>query len=153
MTTDRRSLGEYIRRLRRDRKWSLLKLAEEAEVSYSYLSRVENDVIRPSADVIARIAGALDADLRWMLTEAQALPEAILDRLDGSAAPAGRVLKRRAGPAASSSDGFEQAAAEAGLAPADAAAFAAAVRELLRLPSAQRRAVQSLIASFEETSP
>ena len=54
------TLGETIRRLRRHKKWSLGTLAQETGLSYSYLSRVENDSASPQADAVARLAEALD---------------------------------------------------------------------------------------------
>ena len=75
------TLGETIRRLRREKQWSLGTLAERTGLSYSHLSRVENDSASPQADGIARIAEALDGDLRALLELAACLPEVILQRI------------------------------------------------------------------------
>jgi len=37
------TFGEYMRRLRRERKWNLNTLSEHCELSYTHLSRLEND--------------------------------------------------------------------------------------------------------------
>ena len=56
-------------------------MAERTGLSYSHLSRVENDSASPQADGIARIAEALDGDLRALLELADCLPEVILQRI------------------------------------------------------------------------
>jgi transcriptional regulator with XRE-family HTH domain len=91
------SLGEYIRRLRRAADLSLYALAEETKISYSHLSRIESDSTIPSADSVAKIAEALNGDLKLMLEKAQCLPRFILDRIDARGAVAqGTSLKRAA---------------------------------------------------------
>ena len=95
---DRLTFGETIRRLRRERKWSLGTLAEQTGLSYSFLSRVENDSASPEAKTVARLAEVLDGDLRELLELADCLPEVILSRIarrqDGAGAGA---LNRSAG--------------------------------------------------------
>jgi transcriptional regulator with XRE-family HTH domain len=57
---DRLHYGEALRRIRRDRGTGLNELAARAGVSPSYLSEVERGFKRPSTDVLASLAGALD---------------------------------------------------------------------------------------------
>ena len=53
-------LGEKIRELRKERKYTLDKLAELSDSSKSYIWELENkNPPRPSADKIAKIAAAL----------------------------------------------------------------------------------------------
>jgi transcriptional regulator with XRE-family HTH domain len=73
------TFGEYIRRLRRGRKWNLNTLAEASGISYTHLSRIENDSKLPSVDLVAKLAEALDGDLIAMLVMADCLPRSILD--------------------------------------------------------------------------
>ena len=75
------TFGETMRRLRRQKEWSLGTLAEETGLSYSHLSRVENDSASPQADAVARLAEALDGDLRELLELAACLPAVILQRI------------------------------------------------------------------------
>lgn len=77
------SFGEYIHRLRRAKGWNLGELAKEAEVSYWGLSRFENDHKTPNVATVARLAQALDGDLKRMLEMANCLPQEILDRIAG----------------------------------------------------------------------
>jgi transcriptional regulator with XRE-family HTH domain len=52
--------GGLIRRLRADRGLTMEGLAESAGISTSYLSEVERGLKRPSTDVVAKIAEALE---------------------------------------------------------------------------------------------
>lgn len=79
------TLGEYIRRLRRDRRWSLQQLADETGISYTHLSRIENDSTLPNSDSVAKLAEALDGHLPMMLEMANCLPRSILDRITENA--------------------------------------------------------------------
>lgn len=75
------SFGEYMRRLRRGRKLSLHMLAEKTGLNYPHLSRLENDSALPRADTVAKIADALDGDVKTMWQLADCLPRTILDRI------------------------------------------------------------------------
>jgi transcriptional regulator with XRE-family HTH domain len=91
------TFGEYIRRLRRAKKWNLNKLAEHCGLSYTHLSRLENDSGVPTAESVARLAQALDGDLKAMLTMSDCLPRMILDRISAQEAPGTSSLLRTAG--------------------------------------------------------
>jgi transcriptional regulator with XRE-family HTH domain len=70
------TLGEKIRRLRKKKKWTLDKLAEETDSSKSYIWELENkDPPRPSAEKLARIADKLDTTIEYLLDEGEALAE------------------------------------------------------------------------------
>jgi transcriptional regulator with XRE-family HTH domain len=93
------TFGEYMRRLRRSKKWSLSTLSEETGLSYTHLSRLENDSALPSADAVASLAISLDGDLKAMLKMANCLPQVILDRISSNEEnAAANSLKRTAGP-------------------------------------------------------
>ena len=146
------TLGETIRRLRREKKWSLGTLAEKTGLSYSHLSRVENDSASPQADAVARIAEALDGDLRELLTLADCLPEVILNRIAGSAAT--NALNRSAGqgePAPADSVGAFAAdlATVHGLEKSEANELADAVARLVMLPAEQRDSIMKLILTLD----
>ena len=60
MSTSRvASLGEYLREQRNAAELSLRQLAEQAGVSNPYLSQVERGLRKPSAEVLNKIAAAL----------------------------------------------------------------------------------------------
>ena len=80
-------LGEKIRRLRREKGFTLEKLAELTESSKSYIWELENkNPPRPSADKVARIASALGVtadylvDPTALLEVAEATDEAFFRR-------------------------------------------------------------------------
>ena len=75
------TVGEYMRRLRRRKGWTLLELARETGLSYSHLSRLENDKNLPNPETVVKLAGALDGDLDQMLALAKCLPQEVLDLL------------------------------------------------------------------------
>jgi transcriptional regulator with XRE-family HTH domain len=75
------TVGEYIRRLRRRKGWTLLELARETGLSYSHLSRLENDKNLPNPETVVTLAHSLDGDLDQMLLLAKCLPQALLDLL------------------------------------------------------------------------
>ena len=91
------TFGEYMRRLRRSRKWNLNTLAEATGISYTHLSRLENDSTLPSADSVAKLAESLDGDLKAMLDMADCLPRTILDRIRSREEENAGALKRTAG--------------------------------------------------------
>ena len=59
MNDEPRDLGGFIRDLRRNARISLRQLAEQAGVSNPYLSQIERGLRKPSAEVLAQLAGAL----------------------------------------------------------------------------------------------
>jgi transcriptional regulator with XRE-family HTH domain len=67
-------LGDKIRRLRKEKGYSLDKLAELSESSKSYIWELENkNPPRPSADKLAKIADKLDTTIEYLLDEGEAL--------------------------------------------------------------------------------
>ena len=151
----RLTLGETIRRLRRERGWSLGTLAEQTGLSYSHLSRVENDSASPQADAVARLAEALGGDLRELLELANCLPEVILSRIArrrrGGTSDA---LNRTAGAGEPPLEGDVGSLASAfglarGLSTPEARALADAVERLSRLPMEQREPILTLILTLD----
>lgn len=83
------ALGALVRRLRRERAYTLNQLAARIPMSASNLSRLELGAQGPPADeVIERIALALETDPEELLRAAgrvangQSFEETVLDRLD-----------------------------------------------------------------------
>ena len=149
------TFGETIRRLRRQKKWSLGMLAEETGLSYSHLSRVENDSASPQADAVARLAEALDGDLRELLELAACLPAVILQRIarreEGS--PAGSLNRsaRRDDESPRGSVGalVTDLAIRYGLQAPEAQELAEAIERLVAFPPEQRASITRLILTLE----
>src|SRR4051794_7425757 len=91
------TFGEYVRRLRRRKRWQLQELSTATGLSVTHLSRFENDSAVPNPESVVKLSKALDGELELMLQMADCLPREILDRLVDRAAVGGKVLKRSAG--------------------------------------------------------
>ncbi len=62
------SLGDRVRRLRRERGWTQDQLAAVAKVSKSFISEVETGESQPRGPLLVRIATALRASLDYLMT-------------------------------------------------------------------------------------
>lgn len=63
------ALGERIRTLRKERSWSQGDLGERIGADAGQISRYENDKITPSADVVVKLAQALDVSCDHLLVD------------------------------------------------------------------------------------
>ena len=70
-----RDIGAFIRDLRQGARISLRELADRAGVSNPYLSQIERGLRKPSAEVLAQIAGALRVSTPLMYLRAGLLNE------------------------------------------------------------------------------
>ena|ERR1700734_487258 len=69
------TLGEKIRKLRKEKGYTLDKLAEVTESSKSYIWELENkNPPRPSADKVSRIAEALGVTSDFLSDDAETTP-------------------------------------------------------------------------------
>lgn len=79
------TFGEKIRILRRERKLSLRRLADQCGMNFTYLSKIENGKLdfgdHPSARAILRLAAGLEADPDELLLMAGKVPESIRKRV------------------------------------------------------------------------
>lgn len=69
MVDDDRVLGERLRALRDERRWSLTELAEESGVSRAMINRVERGVSSPTATILGRLSGAFGLTISQLLDE------------------------------------------------------------------------------------
>lgn len=130
--------------------------AGQADLSYSYLSRIENDSTVPGPDAVARIAVALDGDLKQMLELADCLPRAILDRIlaekDVSGKPflPRRAMRQAEQPPATPFETLSvvELAQAAGLTEEEAGAMLEAVQLLCRVPKYQHTASGTLMEQY-----
>lgn len=133
-------------------------ISEQTGLSYTHLSRIENDSSIPGAETVARLAEALGGDLKLMLELADCLPRQILDRISNREQTNAPALRRAAGgqPPQRSIGGLEGRALTlvraAGVPEAESDHAADAIVRLLRLDPRRRRALIQLVRSFiEET--
>lgn len=77
--------GPKIRELRKAQNFSLRALAEAVGVSFTYISKIENEKLDfgdyPSEDMIAKLALALEADTDELLILAKKIPAGIKKRV------------------------------------------------------------------------
>ena len=152
MMTTQLTFGEHIRRLRRDKKWNLQRLSEATGLSYTHLSRVENDSAKPKVDTVVRICEALDGDLTEMLELADSLPGEILDRMRQRQEQDSPSLPRSAGPRRRRPKGEALALVRAaGVSEEETSDLAEALVELLELHPERRELVKGLIRSIRQT--
>jgi transcriptional regulator with XRE-family HTH domain len=76
MTTDREPtpIGQRVRQLRHERKWSQSKLAREAEIAQNVLSRVELGAVVPSLPTLEKIARAFGVGVADLLNGSTPAP-------------------------------------------------------------------------------
>lgn len=65
----RRLLGEAIRAKRKKERWSQERLAEKADLSTVFISRIERGKESPSVDSLVKIARALRMRVRDLVRE------------------------------------------------------------------------------------
>ena len=65
----RRLLGEAIRAARKEAGFSQEKLAEKADLSTVFISRIERGIESPSVDNLVKVARALRAQVRDLVDE------------------------------------------------------------------------------------
>ena len=75
------TLGEKLRSLRWEKGVSIKKLAPLVEVDHTYLSKLENDHLTPSPQVIDRLASYYEYDRDELLLLANRIPPDILEIL------------------------------------------------------------------------
>jgi len=73
------SIGDRIRKLRKEKSYTQRELAKMADIDFTYLSKIENDLpgYHPSEDVIHRLAKLLSADPEELVLLAEKIPKTI----------------------------------------------------------------------------
>ena len=76
----RRSItfGKKLKSLRREKGIGIKTLAPELKINYTYLSKLENDKILPSTELIKRISKYFNYDYDELLISANKIPEDVL---------------------------------------------------------------------------
>lgn len=88
------AFGPRLRRLRQGAGLTLKQLAEQSGLASSTISKIENDRMSPTYDVLLKLAGGLGIDLSSVLADAQPeeVPKAPLGRRDITRAGERRTL-------------------------------------------------------------
>ncbi|HEX2909970.1 MAG TPA: cupin domain-containing protein [Chloroflexia bacterium] len=70
------SIGEKLKSIRQEKKFSLRHLAEKAGVSASLICEIENGRVNPTVNTLFNISNALDLPAHYFLQESSAGPSA-----------------------------------------------------------------------------
>ena len=85
MRTEEMTFGSRVRELRQAKSLTLRDLAKKVNVTFTYLSKIENQKLSfgeyPSNELIVRLARVLDADPDELLILAQKVPDTIRKRV------------------------------------------------------------------------
>jgi len=71
------SFGSLLRQLRYSQNIGIKKLAANLDIDYAYLSRVENDKLRPSEKVIGKVSEYFKYDRDELMLLGEKIPEDI----------------------------------------------------------------------------
>jgi transcriptional regulator with XRE-family HTH domain len=89
--------GEMLRKLRVKAGLGIKKLAPELGVSYTYVSKLENSEILPSAELVERVAHYFKCDSDKLMLSAGKVPDEILAILRRNPDDALEFLRERFG--------------------------------------------------------
>jgi transcriptional regulator with XRE-family HTH domain len=89
--------GKILRQLRLESGLGIKSLAPELRVNYTYLSKLENETISPSEDLVDRVSEYFGFDRDALLLSAGKVPEDILRILRDHPDDAVAFLRRQFG--------------------------------------------------------
>src|SRR5258708_5529285 len=91
------NFGSMLRKLRSESGESIKSLAPELGVTYTYLSKLENDEARPSEDLIGRVSAYFDYSSSELFLAAGRVPPDILEILRTHPQDAVEFLRKQFG--------------------------------------------------------
>ncbi len=94
----RRELSQLLREVRQASGQSIKTAGPELGVNYSYLSKIENGKVVPSADLLKRMAALYQADADELFAAAGRLPLDVEKILSTHRGEAVRILREAFGP-------------------------------------------------------
>jgi transcriptional regulator with XRE-family HTH domain len=89
--------GQLLRELRTKAGIGIKRLAPALRINYTYLSKLENNEIKPSAELVDRVAKYFDYNRDTLLLSAGKIPSEILDILREHPDDALKFLRERFG--------------------------------------------------------
>lgn len=75
------SIGQALKRARKNKSLSIKKVAPKVEINYTYLSKIENDHKLPSSDLIEKLCELYGEDSEKMIALLGELPTDIQEIL------------------------------------------------------------------------
>jgi transcriptional regulator with XRE-family HTH domain len=92
------TFGQYIRRRRMDKQFTLRAFARRVGVSPTYMSQVEQDVADPpTAERVQKMAELLDEDADELIAMAGRLPEDLPEIIQSRASEMPKLLREASG--------------------------------------------------------
>lgn len=88
-------LPELLRRIRKDVGLSIKAAGPRLGVNYTYLSKIENGAVAPSAELLSRMAEVYNENPEELFRAAKRLPPDVLDWLEEHRDEAIAVLRSR----------------------------------------------------------
>ncbi len=70
------TIGERVRQLRTQKRWSMHQLAERIGTTHSYISQLEHDRIRPGIDLVMRLAAVFEVSIDYLVGRGETHTEA-----------------------------------------------------------------------------
>lgn len=67
---EKNNFGDYLRKLRKDKRLTLVELSELSGVSNPYLSQIENNKFTPSPEILKKVSDPLDINYFTLLQKA-----------------------------------------------------------------------------------
>src|SRR2546426_2956318 len=95
--SSQQGLGAMLRRARKEVGVGLKAAAPHLGVDYSYLSKIENGVVTPSAELLARMAKYYSTDQDSLFAAANRLPPDVEDILRKNKPEVIGILRKRFG--------------------------------------------------------
>lgn len=89
--------GNILRQLRAKKGVGIKRLAPDLGVTYSYLSKLENNEVGPSEEFVSRVAEYFKYDRDELLLSAGKVPQEILEILQTNPQDAVEFLRERFG--------------------------------------------------------
>ena len=93
----RKTFGRVLRELRRNSGVGIKRFGPQLGVSYSYVSKLENDVMPPSAGFVQRAADYFEVDPNLLLLAAGKVPADVMRILQDYPEEALELLRKRFG--------------------------------------------------------
>lgn len=94
-----KQLGHLLRESRKKAGKSLKQAGEDVGVSYTYISKLENGIVRPSSEMLERLSEYYDADRDELYIAANKVPSDIDHILASHASAAFALLRKHLGRA------------------------------------------------------
>ena len=93
----KKNFGNIVRELREKKGLGIKRLAPDIGVSYTYLSKIENDKTKPSEEFIEKIADYFEYEKEELLIRSGRLPKDIIDIIKENPKDAIDLLRKEFG--------------------------------------------------------